>query len=172
METWELEKERLAKDGRSPFTIYNKLILWNLICIAYLILLWTFIGKKAFLFHIVYSISGVLLFEGVNYIEHYGLERKKDANGNYESINIKHSWNAPQAATNYFFFIFQRHSDHHANAYKPYQILESHPESPMLPNSYIVCLALCFYPPLWNKVMNPYVDAANNNEKLPQIVKD
>lgn len=36
-----------------------------------------------------------MFFEAVNYIEHYGLERKKDKNGNYESISIMHSWNAP-----------------------------------------------------------------------------
>ena len=120
VETWDLEKERLAKEGGSPFTLKNKVIQWNLICVTYLVLLWAFLGNKALLFHLCYSVFGVLLFEAINYIEHYGLERKIDANGNYESINIKHSWNAPQVATNYLFFKLQRHSDHHANAYKPY----------------------------------------------------
>ena len=95
VETWDLEKERLVKEGVSPFSLKNKLIQWNLMCVTYLTFLWTFLGNRALLFHTLYSISGILLFEAINYIEHYGLERKLDANGNYESISIKHSWNAP-----------------------------------------------------------------------------
>jgi len=46
----------------------------------------------------------IIYFETVNYIEHYGLLRKKDANGNYESVKVVHSWNAPQVASNYLLF--------------------------------------------------------------------
>lgn len=34
-------------------------------------------------------------------------------NGEYEKINIYHSWNASHRFTNYIFFKVQRHSDHH-----------------------------------------------------------
>lgn len=44
------------------------------------------------------------MIETVNYVEHYGLLREKDADGNYEPVNIKHSWNAPQVITNYMLF--------------------------------------------------------------------
>ncbi len=52
--------------------------------------------------------------------KHYGLLRKKDENGVYEPVNIRHSWNAPQVVTNYMLFKLQRHSDHHENSYKSY----------------------------------------------------
>jgi hypothetical protein len=84
----------------------------------------------------------------------------------YESIALKHSWNAPQVMSNYLFFKLQRHSDHHANAYKPYQILDSIPESPMLPYGYTVSLILCMFPYVWFKVMDPLAEAANRGEKL------
>ena len=61
-------------------------------------------GNRVLAYHLVQAGFGILLFEAINYIEHYGLERKIDANGNYESISIKHSWNAPQVVTNYLFF--------------------------------------------------------------------
>jgi len=62
----------------------------------------------------------VAILEVINYMEHYGLLRRKDKNGIYESINIKHSWNASQLISNYASFKVLRHSDHHANSYKPY----------------------------------------------------
>jgi len=42
----------------------------------------------------VYMLWGVWYLEVINYIEHYGLMRKKDENGIYESINKNHSWNS------------------------------------------------------------------------------
>lgn len=64
-------------------------------------------------------------------------------------------------------FKLQRHSDHHANSYKPYQILESLPESPVLPYGYTVSLILCVNPYVWKKVIDPFADAANKGEKVP-----
>ena len=63
-----------------------------------------------------------MMFESVNYLEHYGLQRKlmPGYTDIYESVRITHSWNAPQVITNYLLFKLQRHSDHHANSYKHY----------------------------------------------------
>lgn len=36
----------------------------------------------------------------------------------------------------------------------------------MLPYGYTVSLILCFIPPVWKKVIDPYADAANKGEKL------
>jgi alkane 1-monooxygenase len=167
VETWNIESERLTKDKISAFSLQNKLILWNLLCLLYCVGLWAVFGGRILAFHLIQSIISVILFEAINYVEHYGLVRKKDANGHYESINARHSWNAIQMGTNYLYFKLQRHSDHHANAYKPYQILESIPDSPVLPSGYMVCVNLAFFSPIWKKVMNPYVDAVNKGEKLP-----
>ncbi len=47
------------------------------------------------LFSITQALMCALMIETVNYVEHYGLLREKDSNGNYEPVSIKHSWNAP-----------------------------------------------------------------------------
>ena len=86
----------------------------------YLGVIYAIFGGFTVLFHLAYSFVIVCMLEAINYLEHYGLQRKIDANGNYESVSIKHSWNAPQVITNLILFKLQRHSDHHANAYKPY----------------------------------------------------
>jgi len=106
------------------------------------------------------------MIEAVDYIEHYGLLRKKDADGVYEPVDIMHSWNAPQALTNYLFFKLQRHSDHHENAHKPYQTLKSLPESALLPFGYSACLILAQFPPVWFKIADPLAIAANNKEQV------
>lgn len=48
----------------------------------------------------------------------------------------------------------QRHSDHHANALREYQILRSFPESPQLPTGYAGMCVLAVVPPLWRWVMD------------------
>ncbi len=131
---------------------------------AYLSLIWFAFGTRALVFHVIISILNILMFETINYLEHYGLERKLVPGSAtvYESVKISHSWNAPQLMTNYGLFKLQRHSDHHANAYKPYQILDSFEESPMLPYGYSVSLLISLFPYKWKKVINPMAIATNN----------
>lgn len=63
-----------------------------------------FFGLKGMAFSLLVAFLSVLMLESVNYIEHYGLLRKKDSEGVYEPVNIRHSWNAPHVLTNYIFF--------------------------------------------------------------------
>jgi alkane 1-monooxygenase len=108
----------------------------------------------------------IIEFETVNYVEHYGLLRKVLADGNYERVDLKHSWNAPQAITNLIFFKLQRHSDHHENAYKPYQSLDSYADkSPELPYGYSISIIMSLVPYVWKKVIDPLAIAANDQMK-------
>ena len=120
-------------------------------------------GTRTLLFHLIVSLIMILLFEAINFIEHYGLKRKliQGSDSVYESVKITHSWNAPQVLTNQIIFKLQRHSDHHANAYKPYQILDSFAESPMLPYGYSVSLLVVFFPSIWRKIIDPLAIATN-----------
>lgn len=45
-----------------------------------------FTGIGGVKFQLVYTLLGMFWMEMVNYIEHYGLRRRKDSNGVYESI--------------------------------------------------------------------------------------
>jgi len=109
-----------------------------------LAIIFFFLGLRTLGFVLAYSLLTVFFLEAINYIEHYGLRRKKDENGIYEPVNIKHSWNAPHRYTNYLIFKLQRHSDHHANAYKPYQILNTYADSPTLLGGYTLALITSF----------------------------
>ena len=69
----------------SFYAVFNILLLSSI----YLIL-----GPTSLMYQMIYMLWGTWYLEVVNYIEHYGLLRKKDENGIYESINKMHSWNS------------------------------------------------------------------------------
>ena len=50
-------------------------------------------GWTAFKWNLCYIILSLYLFEIVNYIEHYGIIRKKDKDGVHEAVNKMQSWN-------------------------------------------------------------------------------
>lgn len=105
------------------------------------------------------SCVAVALLEAINYIEHYGLVRRRLASGEYEPVDPTHSWNSPHRVSNTLLVKLQRHSDHHAFATRPYELLRNYRESPQLPSGYPGMLLLALFPPLWRWVMDPYADA-------------
>ena len=107
----------------------------------------------------VYAFS---LLEVINYVEHYGLKRQKLANARYEPCSPVHSWNSNTRYGNLSLYQLQRHSDHHANPTRPYQILRHFDESPQLPTGYFGMLMLAYLPPLWFKLMDKRVMAHYN----------
>jgi alkane 1-monooxygenase len=111
----------------------------------------------AVLFFFAQAALGFSLLEIVNYIEHYGLVRKKMANGRYERVSPIHSWNSNHLLTNCVTYHLQRHSDHHTWPSRRYQTLRNFPESPQLPTGYAGMVLLAAIPPLWFLVMNPRV---------------
>ena len=48
-----------------------------------------------------------------------------------------------------------RHSDHHANARKPYWDLETQPTAADLPLGYMASILLSTIPPIWHRVSVP-----------------
>lgn len=121
-------------------------------------------GPQAGILYLLESLGSIFYLEAINYIEHYGLRRELRADGTYEKVTIKHSWNAPHRFTNYLLFKLQRHSDHHENSLKPYQTLVSLEESPHLPHGYSVCIFMSFFPSTWFRIMDPLVNEYNRTK--------
>ena len=53
----------------------------------------------------------------------------------------------------------ERHSDHHHNPQKKYQVLDTIERAPQLPTGYPGMMVLSLLPPVWFAVMNPRVKA-------------
>lgn len=162
LSSWHLEAERLKKKGQSLWSLSNQMIWFQilpLLFIAFFFGLFSYLGGRlvwevpAFFF--IQSILGFSLLELVNYLEHYGMQRKRLPSGQYEKVTPLHSWNASQLVSNFLLFQLQRHSDHHASAHKRYQVLDHNEDSPQLPAGYSAMIILAFIPPLWFAVMDP-----------------
>jgi alkane 1-monooxygenase len=106
---------------------------------------------------VLQAVFAFSLLEAVNYLEHYGLLREELPNGRYERVDPRHSWNNNHVVTNLFLYQLQRHSDHHANPTRRYQALRHFESSPQLPSGYATMIVLCYFPPLWRRVMDPRV---------------
>ncbi len=103
------------------------------------------------------SVISFLFLETINYVEHYGLLRKKDSNGRYERVKPNHSWNSNHTIGRIVLYELTRHSDHHFKSSKKYQLLNYYEESPQLPYGYPASILLSLVPPLWFYMMDPLV---------------
>lgn len=159
---WKLERSRLERK-RLPFWSFNNEMIWYTILPMLFATLLTLGISLVFerivweipFFFFAQSLLAFTLLEIVNYVEHYGIVRKEESPGVYERVNPMHSWNSNHRLSNFFLFQLQRHSDHHANAIKRYQVLKHYEESPQLPSGYPAMILLAAIPPLWFKWMNP-----------------
>ena len=111
-------------------------------------------GAAGAAFFAAQGVVGFTLLEAVNYLEHYGLQRKQLPDGSYEPVTPLHSWNADNTVSDAVLFRLGRHSDHHAFPTRRYQILRSFPESPNLPSGYAGLIPIVLVPPLWFALMD------------------
>ncbi|MDN7901793.1 alkane 1-monooxygenase [Burkholderia cepacia] len=156
---WRLEKGRLERLGHSPWTWRNEVLhAWAMTVVVWGIAI-AMAGKVVIPFLVIQAVYGASLLEVVNYVEHYGLGRRKLPNGRYERCTPQHSWNSNHVVTNLLLYQLQRHADHHANPTRSYQALRHFDDSPQLPAGYATMILFAYVPPLWYRVMNPRVVA-------------
>lgn len=165
LSAWDLEAERLRKKGVPVWSFQNQMIqfsIWPLLFVGVALAGFSIWSDRLVweipVFFFAQSILGFSLLELVNYLEHYGMERKQLPNGTYEKVTPIHSWNASHIVSNFLLFQLQRHSDHHAFAYKRYQVLNHYEESPQLPAGYSAMIIVALFPPLWFSLMNPRLE--------------
>ena len=151
---WQIQIKLLKNKKASFLSLENKLLLFSVYQIIYLATIYSFLGERALVLAFLVGIISFLFLETINYIEHYGLKRKKFGN-KYERVQKKHSWNSDHIMGRIILYELTRHSDHHFRASKKYQILESFKDSPRLPFGYPMSMLLAFVPPLWFAFIHP-----------------
>jgi alkane 1-monooxygenase len=154
---WRIEAARLQRSGKRVLGADNEnLQAWAMSLVLFgALTLW--LGWTALPFLLPQAFYGASLLEVINYIEHYGLLRKKLPDGRYERCAPRHSWNSNHIVTNLFLYQLQRHSDHHANPTRRFQALRHFDDSPQLPSGYASMLIPAYIPWLWFRQMDPLV---------------
>jgi alkane 1-monooxygenase len=142
LSAWELECRRNQLPGVPNFqpawlrhrVLQGLVVEW---AVALGILLW--LGAGAFTFYILQAVFAVVLLESVNYFEHWGLERSTSR------VHTIDSWDTESVFTLNTLVGLSRHSDHHANASRPFYRLQHHSESPKLPYGYFGIVPLLVF---------------------------
>jgi alkane 1-monooxygenase len=168
LSAWKLEGVRLEKKKLPFWSFENEMLRFQLIQLALVMGIFLLFDLKTMLLFIAGAILGFLLLETVNYIEHYGLRRRKKGK-TYERTMPIHSWNSNHPLGRMMLLELSRHSDHHYMASRKYQVLRHFDESPQMPTGYPGMMILSLVPPLWFKVMHKRIEAYKkgvNGEQL------
>ena len=166
---WHIASNETRKKHRPVISLYNEMLQFQLIQIAFVALIWSLFGWQILLWYLAAATMGILLLETVNYIEHYGLQRKSTGEGKFERAMPAHSWNSNHVIGRIMLFELSRHSDHHYLASRKYQLLRHHDDAPQMPTGYPGMMILSLFPPLWFHVMNPRVKSSDIKKGLHDL---
>ena len=155
---WKVEAKRLAKKGAGWLSLDNKMVKITIAQVSWFSLLVYLFGWIALPLFVMQYLFPRMLLATADFAEHYGLMRKKNADGTYEKVRPEHAWDDSMIISSFFMCQIDRHSDHHANVGRPYQILRVMDKAPRLPLGYLNILFVTMVPPLWRKIMHPIIE--------------
>ena len=101
--SWNIEKDILKKKDSNIYGFKNRMLHYFFLELLFLSLAFYFAGIHGLTFIFFHALVSIILLELVNYIQHYGLTRKKE-NGKYERFSDHHSWNSRHISANWSTF--------------------------------------------------------------------
>jgi len=164
--SFDLEKSRAAKKGKSFFNLDNRWILGYLYSLPSIILfVWSggFVGLAALL--TLWLIANFEL-EALNFMGHYGLIRE-----NGKPVEHKHSWDNDSVFTDWFFIAIGRQADHHVRGETYFWELDD-VKGPNYGIGYFSLFLITLIPPLFRKYIKKHLDNWDSkfaNEKEREI---
>ena len=153
--SWKIERKMLISKNLPVFGLKNRMIHYFIFHILLLVFCYYFSGIKGLIFIFAHSTISVVLLELVDYIQHYGLERKETKDKKAEPYNHSHSWNSRHSIADWSTFNLGLHSEHHTIASKPYPLLTQDEKIREMPANYPVMIIMALIPPIWFKVIDP-----------------
>ncbi len=156
---WRLEAERMRRRKRSPYHWRNRVLAGvvaqaAMYAAAGLIFGWLAVPVLAGI-----GLAAIFQLEVINYLEHYGLERRRFDNGRLERVGPHHSWDDDHLLSSWLLVNLTHHADHHMRPGERYQRLGMVDGTGKLPFGYATTFLLVLVPPLWFHMMNPRVEA-------------
>jgi alkane 1-monooxygenase len=139
---WHLESKRLGDENMKLWDarmLQHRVFQGVVMELAIVAAFFAFFGVIAGVFFVLQARMAVMLLEVVNYIEHWGIERHTKA------VTTVDSWDTDNWFTLYTLVGLSRHSDHHAHASRPYQMLRHFDDSPKMPSGYYGTIVLALF---------------------------
>jgi alkane 1-monooxygenase len=150
---WYAESRRRNMGFPTPFAFY----ICGALAVALTMFLWQGLAGLLIWMLLAFYASSQML--AADYVQHYGLWRKRKPDGRFEPVTPRHSWDTPGAFTAVMMFHAGRHADHHAHPYRPYPALRDLDRAPVHPFSVASMVVIALIPPLWRKLVHPRLDA-------------
>jgi alkane 1-monooxygenase len=116
---------------------------------------WALAGAAGLLFCLVQAATAQLLVGCVDYMEHWGLQRRVGPDGRPERMAPAHVWDCRNAASDLFLFNLPRHAHHHIEPWHGADELRHQAAAPQMPTGYAGMVLLTMVPPLFRRVMEP-----------------
>lgn len=152
-EAWQIEKKRIEKrHGAATWSVHNVFLRGQVMSLCVAGFYGIAQGAFGILSFIIVASTAKLYLELINYIEHYGLSRKKG-----EPISAQHSWNCNAPFSLYCLYNLPRHPHHHGKGHLPFWKLEANPGGPTLPFGYMTMILIALVPPFFKKLMDPRI---------------
>ena len=161
---WHIAHADVKKKGHPVLSLYNQMVLFTITQFVFVSVIVVLFGWVITACYLAAALMGIALLETVNYIEHYGLQRREIAPNKFERALPEHSWNSNHVVGRLMLFELSRHSDHHYMASRKYQLLRHHDFSPQMPTGYPGMMILAHIPPLFIYVMNRQIKKTFSRE--------
>jgi alkane 1-monooxygenase len=124
----------------------TSVLMWSL-------LTWCF-GLQALPFLVLQAVVAQWLVGAVDYIEHWGLQRKR-SDARAEPLGAQHIWDCNNPVSNTMLFNLPLHSAHHLEPWRTCDELHPVPESPQMPTGYAGMVLIASFPPLFRRLVAP-----------------
>ena len=147
------EADRLKRRGLHWLSFRNRFLTAWAIPVFYLAVALAVGGLPSALAFLAAAGFAHLTFEGITYIQHYGLFRLEN-----ERLDERISWDVYGAISSAATYNVNRHSDHHLHPMRHCADLKVSPGAPNLPFAYSALTTMAMIPPLYKRVMQPYLD--------------
>jgi alkane 1-monooxygenase len=155
---WQLEVRRMRRRGLGALDPRNRMLRYLAEVILLNLAVYYLLGGLAVAALLVQGLVAITTLEVVNYVQHYGLERREITSDVHEPTDVAHSWNSEFRFSNGYWLNLGRHSDHHYAVNRGFQMLRHFENEPMLPAGLPTMFLVALIPPLWFKLMNPRVE--------------
>lgn len=145
------ERTQTACDGGHGRSARTRLLAQALVLGLIYMLLYLWTGWAGLAFFAGQSAVGILVLEGLNFVQHYGLA---DGGPSFaRPLNADLAWNARYGRSNWLMASLGRHSEHHRGG-DSQDLIGRGPE---LPTGYWTMFLIALVPPIWRKVMDSQV---------------
>ena len=162
---WRVENRRLARLGLPAWHWRNRMTRALELQAALLALVTGLFGAAGAGLFLAQILAAGLLILGIDYTQHYGVERRRLPSGRLEPVTAVHAWTSDHAF-NRSVFGLGLHSDHHLRPQVGFADRGNAAGSPQAPFGYPGLFLLAAVPPLWFRVMNPRLAAARRRAVL------